>query len=372
MDNELRYKKILIVAPVPPPITGQSIASDLVYRTLKENFSVDIINTSKNSFKAGINSLNRVLSSIILISKILVSSNRYDYIYYTVSQSKFGALKDVIIFLLLWPNLKRLILHSHGFGLKHEVLDKSFILRYFYKRISTKIKSIIVLGESHKNLFSDLLPGARFEIVKNCADDRLIVDANILESKFERVDHRLNLLFLSNLLPGKGYIELFSAFESLSDELKANVKLTFAGGFASEGDKSAFLNAIKGRDNVSYVGVVGLDEKKLLLHQAHVFCLPTYYRFEGQPISILEAYSSGCVVLTTKHAGIPDIATKKNGFIVSLETKDSLRIALEKIIRNRELLIEIGKHNFALACSEYKEDNFKNAIRRVFKSEEQS
>ena len=37
--------------------------------------------------------------------------------------------------------------------------------------------------------------------------------------------------------------------------------------------------------------------------------LPTYYKMEGQPISILEAMATGNVILTTRHAGIPDVVT---------------------------------------------------------------
>ena len=60
------------------------------------------------------------------------------------------------------------------------------------------------------------------------------------------------------------------------------------------------------------------EKKRRLFAEAHVFCLPTYYSYyEGQPISILEAYASGCVVITTDHGGICDIFKDKiNGFRV--------------------------------------------------------
>lgn len=37
------------------------------------------------------------------------------------------------------------------------------------------------------------------------------------------------------------------------------------------------------------------------------FALPTRYPNEGQPISILEAMGNGMFIITTDHAGIPDI-----------------------------------------------------------------
>jgi hypothetical protein len=37
---------------------------------------------------------------------------------------------------------------------------------------------------------------------------------------------------------------------------------------------------------------------------------------EGQPISILEAMGLGNVIVTTKHAGIPDVCGNKNAVFV--------------------------------------------------------
>ena len=48
-------------------------------------------------------------------------------------------------------------------------------------------------------------------------------------------------------------------------------------------------------------------QKKDLYSNAHIFCLPTYYPWEGQPFCILEAYAAGCVVITTNHSGISQV-----------------------------------------------------------------
>ena len=62
------------------------------------------------------------------------------------------------------------------------------------------------------------------------------------------------------------------------------------------------------------------EEKRNLLKQSHIFCLPTFHKFEGQPISILEAYASGCIVLTTANGGINEIFKNgTNGFLVNMD-----------------------------------------------------
>lgn len=52
---------------------------------------------------------------------------------------------------------------------------------------------------------------------------------------------------------------------------------------------------------------MGRSLKLDLFVESHVFVLPTYYLFEGQPIGIIEAYAAGCVVVTTRHSNICDI-----------------------------------------------------------------
>ena len=51
--------KILFIAPVPPPINGQSKASKVLLDALVEEHDVRIVNLSKSSLKNGVNSFGR-------------------------------------------------------------------------------------------------------------------------------------------------------------------------------------------------------------------------------------------------------------------------------------------------------------------------
>lgn len=362
MDRSIKKKRYLMVAPCSPPITGQSIATELVYEALTCNHEVVMYNTSKNSLKPGINSIYRVLNSVILIFKLYTVCKKFDCIYYTVSQSLAGACKDVIVFLILWDQLDKFVLHSHGFGLRYEVLQKSRFIHHFYLKISRRVRTILVLGETHKVCISEVLPEANLKILTNCAAQNLFVDDNWIIKKFSTINEKIKLVFLSNLLPGKGHLELLQGFAMLPNDQSSQFELTFAGGFLSENEEINFKERIKDLNNVFYAGVLGFDAKCKLLHTSHVFCLPTYYAYEGQPISILEAYASGCVVLTTPHAGIPDICSDRNGFIVT--TKSSLEVyrTLQQLLLKREHLQHIGKQNLDVAKVKFSEEGFKKNI----------
>ena len=73
-----------------------------------------------------------------------------------------------------------------------------------------------------------------------------------------------------------------------------------------------------------YHGIVGGDKKRELLKTCDIFVLLTRYPNEGQPISILEAMGNGMMIVTTDHAGIPDIVQDgMNGIVVDKNNIDS-------------------------------------------------
>ena len=90
-------------------------------------------------------------------------------------------------------------------------------------------------------------------------------------------------------------------------------------------------------ENTEYIGVVSGDNKKNLLKWGNIFVLPTFYKMEGQPISILEAMASKNLVVTTNHGGILDIFKDKvNGYLVK---KNSIK-SIQDILKNYILIHE--------------------------------
>jgi glycosyltransferase involved in cell wall biosynthesis len=83
------------------------------------------------------------------------------------------------------------------------------------------------------------------------------------------------------------------------------------------------------QEHITYhSGLMG-DGKAHAFLNAHVFLLPSYFKFEGQPVSVLEAMAYGAVPVVTKYRMIPDMVTNEVGLFV--EPKSPEQIA-EKII----------------------------------------
>tara|TARA_B100001248_G_scaffold262136_1_gene256273 strand:- start:5636 stop:6730 length:1095 start_codon:yes stop_codon:yes gene_type:complete len=358
--------KVLFIAPIPPPITGNSLAAKVLFDDLVKYHDIHLINLSKNSFKQGINSSNRIISIFRVLKRVFLYSKNVDSIYLTISQSIPGNIRDILIYIICYNKLNKLVIHLHGGGIKKVIFDKNKILKFLNKYFFKRIKAVIVLGQSHIDVFSGMIKNEKIQIVPNFAESILFTDKKSIRIKFNS-DQHLRLLYMSNLIPGKGYEELLNAFLSLDEKTKKMVSIDFAGDFESLKDKKSFIKKIENLKQVKYHGVVRNKHKKKLFANSHILCLPTYYRYlEGQPISILEAYASGCVVISTDHGGIRDVFKDKiNGFEVEKKSSSSIQGIITKHIKNIEELTPIALSNFEIAQRRYNIDQYLINMKKI-------
>jgi glycosyltransferase involved in cell wall biosynthesis len=332
------YLKILFIAPLPPPITGQSLACNAFIENIKtRGHEVTLVNLSKATLDSGKASWKRVKEVFMHFKLIAENCKNKDLIYFNPSQSFLGNVKDLIIFLILFNQLDKTYIHMHGGAgmhsyFKHKLNPLVSINRFFIKRIA----GAIVLGERLTEIYDGMLSPKKIYTVKNFSMPEYFISVYNLRQKIKQP---LNILFLSNLLPEKGYQDLLTAYKLLPKFIQENISLHFAGGFKDIYSCELFVEDIKTLSNVHYYGTVTGAAKVDLLSRAQIFCLPTYYPYEGQPISILEAYASGCVVLTTNHSGIFDVFTPGvNGLEVEPQSPTSISNAIEIIYNDRKLL----------------------------------
>ena len=358
-------KKILFIAPLPPPITGQSVASEKIINNLKYEYIFNTINFSKKNFKHGISSFGRILEVIDIIKKVIKNRKTADIVYLTLSQSLAGNIKDLIILFL--TRSKKQIIHLHGGGISNIIYDRHPVIFYLNKIILKHVDKIIVLGKSLKSIYS-FLDEKRICVVPNYSDKYLFLNEKDIREKYKT--DSINILFLSNLIPGKGYKELADAAVNLSEKYKNKISFSFIGGFES-GDDNDFLEKINSIENIKYHGVVKGYDRLEYFKKAHVFCLPTYYPYEGQPISILESYAAGCNVVTTDHAGIGDVFYDNiNGRYVEKKSVESLQSVLDNLIteyfNDKSRMLKTGLNNREIAEKKFTEKNYLNNIKQIF------
>lgn len=356
--------KILFIAPIPPPITGHSLAAKVFLDYLTPFSNLEVVNLSKQSFKGGADTIKRFLEIGILLNQIFQKKRNKDLIYLTISESLAGNIKDLFIYLICYGELSKTYIHLHGGSIDILLFKKYPFIKWLNKLFYKRIRGVIVLGKSHLSIFEDLIPKQNIHIIPNFAEDYLFSNDINIRNKFKNTN-KVKILFLSNLISGKGYNEIVDAFLGLDNELKQMLSIDFAGAFESEVDKNYFLEKINNINEINYQGIVFGQRKKQLFDMAHVFMLPTSLS-EGQPISILEAYATGCAVAVTNSGGICDIFQDKiNGFEIINQTPLEIREVMKKILYKKDLLLQFAFDNFNIAKKKYTTSIYNQALQNV-------
>jgi glycosyltransferase involved in cell wall biosynthesis len=363
--------RILFIAAIPPPVTGQSLAGQHLLDDLQiRGHKVTLVNLSKKTFRQGVDSLARVVEIASVIQEAFRHRNSHDLIYFTPAESLAGNLKDCLLLFVLGSARRNTWIHLHGgAGMKALLSKPGGWLWRINHHLLRDIKGVIVLGPTLAPIYSGLTRPNSIKEVANFAPDDLFIDPESLKRKWMDLHApkaRLRVLFLSNHLPGKGHEELITAIESMQKDEIHLFQFDFAGGFESHSEEARFMERLERIPNAKHHGIVGGEAKRGLFSSAHVFCLPTYYPFEGQPISILEAYAAGCAVVTTAHSGIPDIfKPEENGWLVRKQDAAHLVDILRKAAKDTQATTAFGIHNHEYARANFQRTRHLQDIRNA-------
>ena len=353
--------KVLFIGPLPPPVTGHAIACQILLDHLREQHEAAVVNLSKPELTSGVSSLARFGTVFGILREVRRQRTGADVIYLTISESVAGNIKDLLIYCLCARRLSRVVVHLHGGSLKAWIFDKHPLLRALNRYFLARLGAIIVLGPSHFRIFEGIVASERVHAIANFAEDYVFGTEEQIAAKFAHPEP-VRVLFLSNLISGKGHEDMVAAYFALAAADRARIRLDFAGAFESAADERRFTGAIAGDAGIVYHGVVGGTRKRELLAQAHALCLPTQL-LEGQPISILEAYAAGCVVLTTPRGGIPDVfADRVNGLQVTPGEPQSLSGVFAELLRTPQSLLPMALHNFRAAQTLYRASRYTGEV----------
>ena len=365
-------KKILLLGPFPvgkKGLNGQTIANQTLYEGLLSLYNVEKINTLKNleftnKEEQGKFKLIKFLKILFtLLEEIFhILFTKYDVIYMTPGQSFLGFMRFSPYMFCSFIKKVPCYIHIHG-GSFRRMYDKQSnfkrkLLDFFIKRTA----GVIVLGNSLRDMFKGLIEDSKIFVCENGVQDEIIASEEEIEQKIEGIKNssKRKILYLSNLMKEKGILELLKASEGLSEE---EFEFNLAG--AIEPNIKEIIEGYlrKYPNKIIYHGIVSGKEKKKLFLENDIFILPSWD--EGQPISILEAYATGCFVVTDPNVGgIKDIFQDGiNGKKCEKKKYDTL---IESLNINKVKLNLYVKNNY-LFHRKYNKGSFIERIVRIIK-----
>lgn len=194
-------------------------------------------------------------------------------------------------------------------------------------------------------------------------ENNIILHSGINLNKFireEDVEHNdFTFLQVSSLNPKKGHEYTLKAFAKfLSLQKSKEYKLILTGDGERKIQLVHLTKELKIENHVKFIGFVSPQEAKVLLQNADVFVhhsiTPEDGDEEGIPNALIEAMAMELPVLSTYHAGIPELVSDGvNGYLVKEKDVDAYASRMSDIIGwkklkvNREVVaeeFEIEKH----------------------------
>jgi glycosyltransferase involved in cell wall biosynthesis len=342
----MKHKNILLIGVLQPPINGQTLA----FQSLTNELNVKTLTLSGMKAKNFKIKTTKILIYLRLLLRLvgIISFKKY-VVYHTLSQSKEGFMRDFPIVFISKLFGCKVIGHIHGGNYDGFYKNQNTFFQTLIRKMLIQIDVMIVLSENMKKMF-DFVPEicSKIKVVNNGLP--FSFEDNLLKIKYlpQNIQAPIKVLFLSNLIESKGYLDVLEATEILVNRYGYNVQTDFCGDFVHYNDARRFDNLADAthyffdfisknnlQNHINYHGVVTGEEKKQLLEEAHFFILPTNYINEGQPISIIEAMAYRCVILTTHYRGISEmISSNESGVYINFGSPESIASGVKKLIEN--------------------------------------
>jgi glycosyltransferase involved in cell wall biosynthesis len=104
-------------------------------------------------------------------------------------------------------------------------------------------------------------------------------------------------------------------------------QLQIAGTFVNPDEKAGFEQALSQPEVagfVRYFGFVTGEQKNQLFRESDIFCFPTYYENENQPVNLIEAMAFGLPILTTRWRSIPELFPANYPGLVDIRSPEQI------------------------------------------------
>lgn len=361
---------LLAVGMLPPPIGGQALMFERAIKTLDECYDLKVIDIQlqRNLGESGSFSARKVLYFLaILIVQIapLAFKPKYDILYYCLSsaESRFGAIKDLILLGFLRLRARKTVYHFHGAGGVKYIM-RSPIQRAWARLVLLR-PDLVLYPPGGDNGDTSLCEAKQNIPVSNGIEDPFAI-LPILPNKSPEKD--ISFTFIGLLTEDKGVFDLVSIARLLRDS-GYKFKMNIVGeGLPGEITRlQSLIHQYNLADFVQLPGVLIGREKFELLQKTTVYVFPTYFRAETQPTAIMEALAVGVPVVASDWRGINTIIDNGvNGYTVPPRDSASFCHAIINILTSGQIdSMRVAARRIFL--ERFTIDHHANALRRAFR-----
>lgn len=340
-------RSIVVISQLPPPVHGSTVMTELFLAAVAGlGFRVRLVDRrfSRSVDEVGRPSATKIAAVPFLGARLLRAVRaRPAAVVLFVTNRPGSFLVDALLVQLLSARAVPLVLYVHTVGFT-DLAGRGVLWRRLVRRTLAAGDRVVVLGERLIGDVTAFVPAAAVRVIPNTPGE--------LPAAHEPRDPTTrSVLFLSNLLPEKGvdeFVEIAARLVEAAPSVDWRFRIAGAGSSDRVAEVARLVRRVGLSDRTELVGAVAADDKWRVLQSASVLVFPSRYRYEAQPLTVVEALTVGTPVVAYDVGGIGDVVDAGVGALVPAGDRTAMVDALLSLERDGTLAGErrqaIGDH----------------------------
>ena len=332
-------RKVLIVAPFPGPISGQTISTQRLYHELATRMGPEKVR--KVNIARGISHFKhfvKLFRAGLAALKILTLSGRSTSTYISVD-ANYGMYLTLLYCICARVKSSRIILHHHTYS--HIITEKR-PMRWITAFTGNKAIHVCICEEMSNALSHKYSGVVRTESLSNIFH----VQSDYQVNTKVNTSGKIVLGHMSRLSKEKGVATCLEVHRRLKC-LGVPSSLLLAGGFANSETETIVKAETSKNNDIIHLGEITGKEKTAFFQSLDFFLFPSTYQNETQGIVNLEALAVGVPVLAVGQACLKSDLSRRPEWLFSNPTDYTDQVP-HYITRNIKSKIELRKRAFTL------------------------
>lgn len=349
-DNAQQSGDVVVVSQLPPPVHGSTLMTRAFLHALDtQSIPCRLIDRrfSRTFNEVGRFSPRKVAQGFGLIFRLgsAVTRQRPRVVVLFATTRPFSFLVDWALSELLRALRMPVILYLHTVGFS-ALAQRGRVWDHLVRRLLGSADATVILGDSLEWDIETFVDGRSVVIGNTLPELPPIPDVEV------PLEKRDTVLFLSNLIPGKGHDDFIAvAAKCLDAGMKAKFVLAGAASPSVEAAVKSSITRSGWPSQITYVGPVAAQEKWDLYATARTFVFSS--TSDASPLVLLEAAACGVPIAGYPTGTLaPRLAAAGAAYVVEGGNRELLAGAIQEIFESPEL----GKNLGAKARSLFEEE----------------
>lgn len=329
---------VIVISQLPPPVHGSTImtgtfidacgAMGLTTSLVDRRFSTSVE-------EIGGTSARKLLRAVSLFTRLCRAVGRHrsaSIVFFTTNRAP-SFWMDVIMSLLLRVKRRPYIAYVHTSGYS-QLAETGGVHERGVRLMLGGASSVVVLGESMKQ-----------DIDRFNAAVRVIPNTVAGADSTETIStDGPQMTFVSNLIPGKGAEDFMRiANRCLSAAPTAHAVVVGRSSKPNYADELQSMLSPEVRSRVRFAGPLYGGDRDRVVAASSVLVFPSTYRFEAQPLTLLESLRLAVPVVAYDVGGVGDVVEDgANGYLVAKGDWHAASDRCLKMLRSGELQGELS------------------------------